>query len=261
MEMIELVSIVYARFIVFALVFLRIGSMLWSFNLFRRELITGKIILTLGSVLSLYVMMLDHSGIINYDIFSIKMLINASLQVFIGFVGGLILNIVFDVFLGLGQVISTQIGLGLASLIDPRLGSITSLAHFYMIAASLIFLFLNGHLFIIKTIIQSFDAVPLNKQFIPQSMMSDALNYSSIIFSGAIMLSITIVMTMLMTNIALAVMTKFAPQFNIFSVGINITLIMGLICIYITFNLMMGEGVSIIQQGLNIFQNAFYRMK
>lgn len=261
MELINLVSVVYARFIVFALVFLRIGSMLWSFNLFRRELITGKMILTLGAVLSLYVMMLDHSGIINYDIFSIKMLINASLQIFIGFIAGLILNIVFDVFLGVGQVISTQIGLGMASLIDPRLGSITSLAHFYIISASLVFLFLNGHLFIIQTIIQSFDVIPLSKQFMPQSMMSDALSYSGVIFSGSIMLSITIVMTMLITNIALAVMTKFAPQFNIFSVGINITLVLGLISIYLMFNSMMGEGSSIIQEGLNFLQQSFKKMK
>jgi flagellar biosynthesis protein FliR len=140
MDSFNLVMSIYARFTVFALVFIRIASMLWTFNLFRRELITGRIIYSLAAVLAVYVMFLKDSSVFNYDIFSMKMLVSCFMQIFVGFVAGLILNIVFDVFLGVGQIVSTQIGLGLASLIDPRLGSITSLAHFYMITASLILL-------------------------------------------------------------------------------------------------------------------------
>ncbi len=73
----------------------------------------------------------------NYDVFSFQMLLFVATQFFIGFVSGFIINIVFDVFLALGQVISLQIGLSMASLIDPRFGSITSLTQFYMLTSIL----------------------------------------------------------------------------------------------------------------------------
>ena len=92
-------------------------------------------------------------------------------------------------------------------------------------------------------------------------MMSNVLSYSSVIFSGSIMLSMTIVITILLTNISLAVMTKFAPQFNIFSIGINMTLIMGLITIYVTYNLFLNQGGHIIVDGLNYLQTSFHKLK
>jgi flagellar biosynthetic protein FliR len=260
MEILNLIPVIYAKFVAFILIFMRIATMLWTFNIFRRELITGRIIFSLASVLSFYIVALNNN-VMNMDVFSLKMLISAFFQVFIGFLAGMILNIVFEVFLAIGQIISSQIGLGMASLYDPRFGSITTLSHFYMMVTTIIFLLLNGHLFIIQTIMSSFDVLPVDKTMLPQSLMSAVLSYSGTIFSGSIMLSITIIITILLTNTALAVMTKFAPQFNIFSVGINMTLIIGLITIYITFNMFIKEGNSILVESLNYLQTSLHKLK
>jgi flagellar biosynthetic protein FliR len=260
MEILNLIPVIYAKFVAFILIFMRIATMLWTFNIFRRELITGRIIFSLASVLSFYIVALNNN-VMNMDVFSLKMLISAFFQVFIGFLAGMILNIVFEVFLAIGQIISSQIGLGMASLYDLRFGSITTLSHFYMMVTTIIFLLLNGHLFIIQTIMSSFDVLPVDKTMLPQSLMSAVLSYSGTIFSGSIMLSITIIITILLTNTALAVMTKFAPQFNIFSVGINMTLIIGLITIYITFNMFIKEGNSILVESLNYLQTSLHKLK
>jgi flagellar biosynthetic protein FliR len=155
-------------------------------------------------------------------------LVQIFIQVLVGVVSGVILNIVFEVFVAIGQITSTQIGLSVAGMIDPRYGYITSLTHFYVIVASLLFLLLNGHLFAIKTIVDSFNTLPLNQNFLPPDLLSSVMKYAAVIFSGSVMISITVLVVLLLMNISLAVMTKFAPQFNLFTLGINLQIILGL---------------------------------
>ena len=85
--------------------------MLYTFIIFRHEVITGRIIITLASVLALYIVILSPAPQTGYDVFSLQMLGQELMQVMIGFAAGLILNIAFEVFVVLGQIISTQVGL------------------------------------------------------------------------------------------------------------------------------------------------------
>lgn len=222
MDIIQLIPLVYNKFILFVLIFTRISALLTFFVLFRRDLITGRIIISLASILSLYILLLYPNMSVQYGLFSISMLVQIFIQAVIGLISGLFLNVIFEVFVVAGQVISTQAGLSVASLIDQRFGFITSLTHFYIITVTLLFLLLNGHLFVIKTLADSFSVMPVDQIFLPSHMMAQVLSYSSILFSGAVTLSITIVIVLLMTNIALAVMTKFAPQFNLFFLSVSI---------------------------------------
>lgn len=235
--------------------------MLSTFVLFRRELITSRMVISLAFVLSLYVILAYTGRPLDYDVLSLGMLVQMLFQSFIGLISGLILNLVFEVFVSAGQVISTQIGLSMASLIDQRFGYITSLTHFYIMVSTLLFLFLNGHLFAIKAIIDSFTVLPVYQEIIPVNTLEAIFSYAGVIFSGGILLSITIIIVLLLTNIALAVMTKFAPQFNLFSIGINMQLIIGLICIYITFSLFLDNSGNLIRDNLGFLQRSITGMK
>jgi flagellar biosynthesis protein FliR len=261
MDILNLIPYIYGKLIIFILVMTRVSALFSTFVLFRRDYINARIIISLSTIIAFYVLMLTPIKPVSYDIFSIHMLMLSVFQFFIGFIAGFILNIVFEIFTAFGQIISTQVGLGLASLIDPRLGSITPLSQFYMYAVILIFLMLDGHLFLIKTIIDSFSIITIDQQSIPQELLLRVLKYSAIIFSGSILLSMSIVVSIMLTNFALAVMTRFAPQFNLFSVGINMTLIIGLICIFVTFNLFVEKSSSIFNEGLMFLKQAVEMIK
>lgn len=261
MNTLSLIPFIYAKLMMFILVSTRISALFTTFVLFRRDYINSRTIIALTSVLAIYVMMLMPDKNIDNDISSIKLIMLAGFQFLIGFLAGFILNIVFEIFTAFGQILSAQIGLGLASLIDPRLGSITPISQFYMYAVILIFLFLNGHLFLIKTIVDSFFVISFDQEFIPKDLMLSILKYSSIIFEGSILLSMAIIVSVLLTNFALAVMTRFAPQFNLFSIGINMTLIIGLIIIFITFNLFIDKSTEMMHQGLLFLNDSIGMLK
>lgn len=255
MNILSYIPLIYAKFGLFILVFTRISSMFTTFILFRRDYVNSRIVISLSGVLAIYVVVADQMPYANLDLYSIKMLSQVFFEMFMGFVAGFILNVVFEVFSGFGQLVSTQIGLGMASLIDPKLGSITTLTHFYSFSAILLFLFLNGHLFIIEMILDSFSTIPVGKVFFPNKIISEMLSYSGIIFYGSVMLSISIIIAIMLTNFALALMSKFAPQFNLFSIGINLSLIIGLLYVYFSFSMFSEKGSVLIQGCLDLLQH------
>ncbi|MHB1948802.1 MAG: flagellar biosynthetic protein FliR [Gammaproteobacteria bacterium] len=254
MNILNLIPNVTDKFIPYILVLTRISGLFSTFIVFQRKFINHRILIALSSIIAFYVVV-SHQYQFSSDNFTGTIGVELLFQFFVGFLGGLVLNIVFEMFSAFGQIVSQEIGLNMASMIDPRLGHITALTHFYSYFVTLVFLLLNGHLFVIKIIFDSFNVMPINSLTFPQHLLIDILNYSNIIFSGAIMLSMTIIVTIFLVNFTLATMSKFAPQFNVFTVGVNITLIVGLICILLTTNSFTNQVMIILKTGLHTFEH------
>lgn len=256
MEVLQLLPNLYANFIGFMLVFTRIMALLLTFMIFRRQMVTAKVMLSLGALLTCYVMMLyPNSTSVKYD--TLQLYFQIVIQTGIGLISALILNLILEVFIITGQIISTQVGLSISSLIDPNYGTITSLTDFYFVTAMILFFAINGHLFLIKFIIDNFNVIPINEITLSHHSLFDLIKYANIIFSDSLLLSLTIITVILMANIALAVMTRFAPQLNLFSIGISLQLVIGLILVYGTYSLFINHAQDIFKHGFQ-FLTHFY---
>lgn len=245
MNTLALVDTIYPYLINYALVFIRIFALFYTFSLFRREMATLKVIISLCFILSYYVIMLYPDQRLTIDIASISFLLKGVEQFLIGFVVGLILNLIIEVFTGIGQIISSQVGLGAASLFDPKFGMITSLTNFYVNTVMLLFLKLNGHLIVIDMLVQSFRVLPVH-MLVNQIYGNVVFGYAKLIFVGSVTVSLTVITAILMINITLAMISKFSPQFNLFSIGLNVSIMVGLICIYLSFQMIVDKGDGII---------------
>lgn len=255
MDILTLLPSIYDKLIVFTLIFSRIGATLSTFVIFKREMITSRMMISLSFLLSCYVLLIVNPNSSYSSLISVQSATNLIYQTLIGFMIGLILNILFEVFIAVGQIISGQIGLSMASLIDPRFGFITTLTHFYVITATIIFLSLNGQLFLMKLLVDSFTVIPVDSAIFTALSLKPLLGFGSIIFSDAILLSMTVIIVLMLTNISLAVMSKFAPQFNLFSIGINMQLMIGLFCLFITFGLFVDQSQQLINDALHFIKN------
>ncbi len=256
MNTIGLMETIYNNILNFTLIFTRIYTLFFTISIFRREMATVRLLVSLSMLLALYALLLAKPAPLSMEIMSLKFIFQEIIQTLIGFTSGMLINIAFELFSSTGQIISTQIGLSAASLFDPKFGMITSLTNFYIVVAMIIFFGMNGHLMIIDVAVKSFITLPVDKT-IANFHGNTVFNYSSIIFMGGVMISITIIAAILMTNICLAVMSKFAQQFNLFSVGLNMSLIIGLVCIYLTFNTATRLGGEYIKESLYNFSGYF----
>lgn len=149
-------------------------------------------------------------------------------QLLVGITIGFLFQLVFQAVIVSGEIISMQSGLSYATLVDPATSaSIPVLSHFYITMVSLIFVSLNGHLLLIQLVIDSFTNFPISTTLLSQQGLITLIQTSAIVFLNALLISLPAIVALLLANISLAVMTRAAPQLNIFSIGFPITLMAG----------------------------------
>lgn len=158
-------------------------------------------------------------------------------QMLIGIGMGFAARIVFAAFDMAGEFIGFQMGLGFATFFDPMSSSQTPvIAEFIGLIALLLFLSMNGHLLYIATLAQSFSAIPVSATPLGAASWLNLAELGSKIFSAGLLLALPVIVALMITNVALAVLTRAAPQLNIFALGFPITLLGGFFAIAISMN-------------------------
>ena len=162
-------------------------------------------------------------------------------QMLIGIGMGFTARIVFSAIDLAGEFISMQMGLGFATSYDPLSSSQTPvISEFIGLISLLLFLSLNGHLLYVATLAQSFTAIPVSAVPLGSGSWLNLAELGSKIFSAGLLLSLPIIVALMITNIALAVLTRAAPQLNIFSLGFPLTLLGGFFGLAISMTYLAG---------------------
>lgn len=229
----------------------RIGGLILTVPVFSSNLIPSRIkiffVFALGWVCAPFVP--QQLSFINFNGFYLVYIIQ---ELFLGMLMGFVLQLVFQVFVLGGQIISMQAGLGFAIMVDPSSkASVPLISQLYLMMTTLIFLALNGHLAILDALINSFKMMPIGQSPIDNTMVWQVIIFSGWMFKEAVLVSIPAILSLLIVSLSFGIMTRVAPQLNIFSLGFPITLLMGIAIIKIG---LPGLGVEItesIEQGMH----------
>ena len=171
------------------------------------------------------------------EILSVSTFVLVIQQLIIGISLGFISTMVLNTFVLAGQVVAMQTGLGFASIVDPVNGiNVPAVGQFYLILATLLFWALDGHLAMIRMVVMSFTAFPVGEAWLQPEQFREIAHWAGWMFISAVTLSLAPIVSLLIVNLAFGVMTKAAPQLNIFSLGFSIAQIMGLVIIWITMD-------------------------
>lgn len=172
-------------------------------------------------------------------------------QMLIGIGMGFSAKIVFTAFHLAGEFIGNQMGLGFATFYDPLSSSQTPVvSEFINLVALLLFMSMNGHLLYLATLAQSFSAIPISAMPVGAGSWLNIAELGSKIFSAGLLLSLPIMAALMITNVALAVLTRAAPQLNLFALGFPLTLIGGFVALAISLNYLASPLQGIFQFGL-----------
>ena len=148
-------------------------------------------------------------------------------QVGIGVMMGLTFQVITAAMIVAGQAISSAMGLSMSNLLDPNLGNVPVLSQFLIILSTLIFLGTGGHLMLISILLDSFTLIPVGQSLLSLAAIGKLLAWSSMMFLGAVLIGLPVLVTLLVVNIGLGVMTRAAPSLNIFVVGLPATILAG----------------------------------
>lgn len=171
-------------------------------------------------------------------------------ELLIGIALGFGFQVVFQVFVLMGQFLAMKMGLGFASMNDPTNGvQTTVLSQFFLVMVTLTFIAVNGHLLLIEMLLQSFQSLPPSHFQFTREQSFQVVNLGGWLFASALVMSLPVLTSLLVVNIAFGIMSRAAPQLNIFAIGFPFTLICGMFLVWLglaTFDMhfedIMAEG-------------------
>ena len=145
----------------------------------------------------------------------------------IGLALGFLMRLVFSAVELAADLIGLQMGLGFAQFYDVESQSQEPvLGRFFGLAATLVFLAINGHLLLISVLADTFNTLPVGGGVGANFWKTLASVGGQMLFS-ALSLALPVIAALLVTNLALGVLNRAAPQINIFAVGFPITIFVG----------------------------------
>lgn len=186
---------------------------------------------------------------------SVPGLLTMGQQVLLGLAMGFTLRLVFSAMITAGQVTSMGMGLGFAAIVDPSNGvQVPVLSQFYNIVGILLFLAFNGHLVLFKVLAESFHSLPVGPEGIALQSLWDLVAWGSWIFAGAVLIALPAVASILVVNISFGVMTRAAPQLNIFAVGFPIMMTLGFSVVFLTLPNAVENFTHLIDQAFGLMR-------
>lgn len=157
-------------------------------------------------------------------------------QTLIGISIGFITVMVINTFTLAGQIIAMQSGLGFASLVDPASGmNVPAVGQFFLILSTLLFWTMDGHLAYLQFIVASFETLPIGNEQFASVKYQEIVLWGGWMFATALSLALAPLTAMLLINFSFGIMTRAAPQLNIFAIGFPITMMAGLLIMWLTF--------------------------
>jgi flagellar biosynthesis protein FliR len=211
--------------------FVRIGSCFMIVPVFGAETVPARLRVVLAGAITLLIAPLLPAPP-PVAPFSAAGCVITVQQVLIGVALGFCLHILFDaVNLG-GQMLANSMGLSMAFNIDPLHGgdaSTPAVGQLYTLLVTLTFLALNGHLALIEVLTHSFSTLPVGTDGLGAAGLQTIAGWGSQLFAGALAIALPGVTALLIVNLAFGVMSRAAPAFNLFAIGLPVSLVFGLV--------------------------------
>jgi len=135
-----------------------------------------------------------------------------------------------------GMIIDMNIGLSMVSMLDPTTRQNTSITGMFLQYMMLLMLFVSGmHRFLLMAVAETYELIPIGGAvFHTESLVSSMILFLSeyIVIGFRICLPVFVVVMIL--NTVLGILAKVAPQMNMFAVGIQLKILIGLMTLFLT---------------------------
>ena len=226
----DIFGLTESQFIGFFLAFIRIGALISVAPILGSQSIPAQLKVFLALLLSVTML----PAIKNQPELETITLIGLSPLIFKEVVLGLFLGFnakfIFESYQFAGSLVSTQMGLGMANLVDPDSGQpVTPIGNIYTLFIMLVFLFLNGHHILISALYKSFEVSPTGGYgFILEGAQLKMVSLFNELFIIGIKLAAPSMATVFLIEVCMAIMARIVPQMNIFFIGLPVRLGIGL---------------------------------
>lgn len=175
---------------------------------------------------------LGYTGIVGYSIIVIKEGITGLL---IGFAA----NICNSIILLAGNLLDINIGFSMATEYNPQMRTQASVsANLYSYLVTLLLIITDMHHYILRAVADSYQLIPVNGQVFQWNyLMQGMVTYMTDSFVIAFRIILPVFACIMILNCILGIMAKVSPQMNMFAVGMQLKVLLGLLVMFLTIDL------------------------
>lgn len=172
-------------------------------------------------------------------------------EIVLGMVIGFVSQMPFLAATAGGDIISFASNFSMAQVVDPSQGTRNTIfGEFYDLLAVLIFFIINGHLIVIQALHYSFTVIPVNSALhLGPEIWKVLVSTGTIVLLAGTAIAAPVVVVLFISNVAMGIISKTMPTFNVFMVGMPLQMVLAFVVILLTI------GVD-----SNIIRNLFDRM-
>jgi flagellar biosynthesis protein FliR len=166
-------------------------------------------------------------------------------EAFVGVALGLCAALVFLAAEAAGRLIDVARGANLAESLVPQSGTRASpLADLYLQLAVVVFLAMGGHRLFLAALARSYEVIPVSA--FPSAAGLGALALATIAMTGqmllvAVGLATPVLLAVVLTDLALGLVNRVAPQLNAFVLGMPAKALVGAVLVLVTLSLVVSE--------------------
>jgi flagellar biosynthetic protein FliR len=216
----------------FFLATVRVGSFVISSPLFGMRGVPTPIRVVISFILGLAVV--SFTGLPSEDLLSsLNFIFIVLVEIAVGLTAGLIVTIWFSSVALAGEKMATSAGLGYAAQIDPQAGGQTPVVSVILnLFLIVLFVSLDGHLLMLRVFFESFSILPIGSMPPPMVLIGAGIKAAGSMFVAASLIMLPVVGIILMINVSAGIMTRSAPQLNLFSFVFPVTILGAFIILY-----------------------------
>ncbi len=223
----------------FYLVLFRVSIVLFLLPFFGGQSIpkTVKAALTVVLALAIWPNVKVDGALMPSSPWNISIMIMGELV--LGLVMGMAIHVMFSAIQTGGNFIGVQMGFSMVNVLDPLTGVNEAVtAHFLYMTAILVFLSLNGHLYLLMSMVESFQIVPPGQLFISSKLTAQIMTISKDLFILAVKVASPIIAAIFVVDLSLALISKMAPQMNVLMLGFPLKIMVGFFFLSLVFTVL-----------------------
>lgn len=220
------------------LVLTRISGLMLSAPVFSSAAIPPQVKIALTVILSLIIFPAVYPQMTNIPPSLLGISGAVVTELMIGLTIGLAANLFFaGIELG-GEMISQQMGLGLANVFNPMLESESGVvAQVYVMVCMALLLVFNGHHLLLGAVLDSYRFLPPMAQSMDPHVLTVIRSLLGSSFVIAMKLAIPSILLLFLVSMFMGFLGRTVPQINILVVGFPLRISVGLIGMVATFGL------------------------
>lgn len=147
--------------------------------------------------------------------------------------GGVVLFVLNALYIA-GNIIDTNIGFSMVNVISPTdENQLPVTANLYYVIFMITFLITNSHHAIIRAVVRSFEIIPLGQSFLSGEIINELIKVLGESFVLGVKISMPIILTIIIANVILGILSKAMPGMNVFVIGMPFKILIGLSIILI----------------------------